>query len=418
MLKFNIVYDVINENRSYTNYYIVIHDAIMLLKHTNLNSIIIKVSLETYESLYPIVIETINLNKNYTVTTKKLNLNLSNISELYLFLNLFNDVMDDENENKYIIQSICDILCETSNQTLNQTSNQAHIMKNTQQKSRIFALNNNNSNNINENDVLIKNIASKINQTLSKKSIIQKESEKGNEQENKFDIIHNKIDSDNDMPDCEIEKIRKDVEKLEKTKEIMDTAITSFENELEEEKENLNDYVEKMNEDSKKIKLEEEKLDREISVFISERDYTYKKIYSAMISFGAIDFNKIPSLFISKFPVFLFMNGKDCNGVDVRKNLFDTENDEEQFYSYKLLYNILTEEISLTDVEDEKYEELICEFINFLPNGYQLITPDDVMKICNKNSDDEKHIMFREEETEGDELKEHDSNIAYEQRNF
>lgn len=401
MLKFHIINNITDESRTYVNYYTLIYDTIMIIRNRNLNSVNIKISLETYESLYPVIIETLLFKKNNTVTTKKnMTFDLNKSSELYSFLNLFSDIIEDEKKNKYIIQSICDLLGDNLSNNMGINEHSINL-----QPAKTQINNDKKNNQIDENEKIIKIISSKIDQTISKKTFLDKEQSNNNENLNL------------EIPDCEIEKIRKTVEKLEKTKDTMEKAITNFENELEDEKENLNKYTSKFNEDSKKKKIEDEKLNNEITVYKSERDYTYKKIYAAMMNSDGVDFNKIPPLFISKFPVFLFMDGKDCEGETVRETLFETDNDND-YYIYKLLYSIITEELSLDDVEDEKDEELICKFINFLPDGYQSVTPDEVMKILNNNSDDEKHIMFREDETEAEEVKEMESNIAYEQRKF
>jgi hypothetical protein len=402
MFKFYIRENSLVMPLEYINYYTMIHDALMIMKNKCLKTIIFDVCLDTCnKTCYPIIIETYYMNDDFNVISKKgIKYDLSNFMDLYTFLDLFCDMTDlpeDKIANKYIIQSICDLL--KSNKKNNET-----------QQKNITPINNVKKNDKSENKDLIKNIADTINETIAKKSVIhidptilsvpfkdKNENKKQNDEDN------------DDLPDFEIEKIRRDIEKLEKTKEIMENAIENFKEELDEEEKNLTKYEENLNDEMKQIKKKEENINKNLSVFISEKEYTYKKIYNIMMESGGVNFEEIPDLFISKFPIFLFMDGKDCEGNNVRERLLDTEN---EYHIYNLLYNAITDE-NFEIPENENDSERICEFINFLPNGYQAITPDDIMKYNNKKSDNLAHVMFKEDETEAEDCEELEKNEMY-----
>lgn len=130
-----------------------------------------------------------------------------------------------------------------------------------------------------------------------------------------------------------------------------------------------------------------------------------------MINTGGIDFNKIPSLFISKFPVYLFMDGKDRFGNDVREKLFDRD---DEYIIFEMLYESLTNE-EFNALENEicnDYLQLISEFINFLPNDYQAITEKQIMDYYNEKDceNNPNMIIFKETETEKQECSEKISN--------
>jgi hypothetical protein len=399
-ITFHIVDVFCGKNREYNNYYVAIYDSLMLIKNNKLKSVSLNVTLNTYENLFPIVIDSLVIYDNWKVVTrKKTEFNLNITTELFSFFNLFNDIMDNEKENKYIIQNICEILQNsydiTQSLNLNKSTTNSEI-KRPEEKSFVK-----------ESINLIKNINTKINDTISKETYIENEKE---EKDSNNKVENNKSEN----PDLDIEKIRKTIGNLEKTKEIVENAIQDFESELNNDNEKLNEYTNNLNEESKSIKKIDEKIEKELSIFISEKEYTYKKIYNAMKKSGGIDFNKIPTLFMTKFPIFLFMDGKDCKGNNVREKLLDTE---DEFKIYNLLYKTLTDE-NIDDANTDYEDEIICEFINFLPNGFQAFTAEEIMENENKKSDDPNHVIFREKETEADGIKDDENNNNYEKRDF
>jgi hypothetical protein len=129
-----------------------------------------------------------------------------------------------------------------------------------------------------------------------------------------------------------------------------------------------------------------------------------------MIKSGGVSFDKIPALFISKFPVYLFMDGKDCYGNNVRERLLDTE---DEYIIFTILHESLIDEnfnaLEIDDV-DNNYINMISNFINFLPNRYQVITEKEIMNYYNEKDDNSNAVIFRETETEKQECDEKISN--------
>jgi hypothetical protein len=408
-ITFRIVNAVCGKDMDYFNYYVAIYDSLMLIKTNKLKNISLNVYLDTHESLFPIIVDTLVIYDDWKVVSrKKIEFNLNIIAEFYSFLNLFNDIIDNENENKYVIQNICELLQNSSNMVISQNVKKLNKEIPESKKSENKSI-------VSESINLIKNINTKINETIAAETYIDKCDYENERIENDKKENNTKMDNICDEnPDLDIEKIRKTIVNLEKTKEIVENAIQDFESELNNDNDKLSEYTTILNEEEKKEKKIDEKIEKELSIYISEKEYTYKKIYNAMKKLGKIDFNKIPPLFMTKFPIFLFMDGKDCKGNNVRERLLDTD---DEFKIYTLLYKTLTEE-NIDETNTDYEDDIICEFINFLPNGFQAFTAEEIMENENKKSDDPNHIIFKEKETEAEEIKGEENNSSYEKRDF
>jgi hypothetical protein len=376
--------------------FIAIHQALMILKTNTSSSINIDIILNTTENIkFPIKVETFCIDSNYNLSIQnEKKYSLSNEKELDLFIskireNNFN-TYSFENDSCVInaIYNIC--LCESKSQNI---SEKKYLNKEINKELNKDL--NEEKNYKEESTYLVKNIFDKIKKNTGPH----------------INIVKEEKQEKNDIPEIEVEKLRMTIEKLEKTKEITTEAISDLTKELEEEEKNLTSYVENYNDEKKNAKKEDEELDKKISVFISEKEYTYKKIYNAMkkAKNGEINFNKIPSLFISKFPVFLFMEGKDCHGNDVRERLLDTD---DEYRIFKMLHDSLVNE-NFIEPENEKDIDIICEFMDFLPNGYQAITPEEIMNFHNKKDTSGACIMFNTDETEQEECLNNEKNDTY-----
>jgi hypothetical protein len=174
--------------------------------------------------------------------------------------------------------------------------------------------------------------------------------------------------------------------------------LENIKNDIEDEINNVL-YNEEVMESRRlrKEKTEKRKRDEKLSVFESDKTYTYKKIYADMF----INTNKngdhyiqswdqVPELFVVKYAIFLFMDGRDVNGEQVRERLLDTEN---EYVLYEMLYNVLTNE-NYSVPDDEKLREIAEEFINTLP-PIQIITEEQIMRALNDPDDP----IFNEDET-------------------
>ena len=180
------------------------------------------------------------------------------------------------------------------------------------------------------------------------------------------------------------EEIKEVMSKLENIKKEIDGEL-SYNEEVKESRQ------------LRKEKNEKRKREEKLSVFESDKTYTYKKIYADMF----INTNKngnhyiqsweqIPELFVVKYAIFLFMDGRDTNGELVRERLLDKENEYEM---YEILYNVLTDENYITP-DDEYIREIVETFINTLP-PIQIVTEEQIMKALNDPNDP----IFNEDET-------------------
>jgi hypothetical protein len=178
------------------------------------------------------------------------------------------------------------------------------------------------------------------------------------------------------MSNADIEKA---IKKLSEIHEDLDKEIhdTLYDAEVIESRKMRHDKAEKKREEEKK------------SVFISDKTFTYQKIYADFF----INTNKtgdhyikswdgIPELFVVKFVIFLYMDGRNNAGELVRERLLDTE---QEFQIYEMLYNILTDDEYIVP-DDEKLREFAEEFIDTLP-PIQIITNDQIMKALNDPDD-------------------------------
>lgn len=193
---------------------------------------------------------------------------------------------------------------------------------------------------------------------------------------------------DREEKDSDIER---EIEKLEKIKKKVDSATELLEKDLNDEKNNLSNYACVVRDDEFKLKKEREKREQEYSVYTSERDFTYEKIFKDFFVKKIINgWNNIPSLFMAKFPVYLFLNGMDIDGNKVRDDLLKTD---DGFRLFKLLYSALTDnDFELPD--DENDCEIVKQFMNTLP-PIQIITERDIMDALENNDDN----MFNQDET-------------------
>lgn len=188
----------------------------------------------------------------------------------------------------------------------------------------------------------------------------------------------------------ENDKLKKKIEELERAKELTDEVINNFSEELSSEKHVLENFITDFNKERIEYAKEESKTNREITEFISEKESVYKLIYMRM--FGdeeknknkAINLYDVPDLFVAKFPVFLYMDGKDLKGNNVRERLLDRDDD---FIIYRLLYAALNDQEFIIPEEyenNDEYLQLVSDFINFVPLSFQPATVQDIMSTKNK----------------------------------
>jgi hypothetical protein len=141
-----------------------------------------------------------------------------------------------------------------------------------------------------------------------------------------------------------------------------------------------------INENSEKIlnKDDDEKTKQNKKMFINDKCVTYSNIYSDFFEKKIIkNWNEIPPLFNSKFPVFLFMDGKDKNGSNVRDKLLDKENEFEVFTMlHNFLVSTVDNSINFDTPSDEISKKILNDFTEFMPD-IKVITQKQVMECLN-----------------------------------
>jgi hypothetical protein len=141
---------------------------------------------------------------------------------------------------------------------------------------------------------------------------------------------------------------------------------------------------------------EKKRIFRPVTQEIFNREiYTYEKILESTLEHnnGIIDLNNLPVLFASKFPIYLWMNGKDLQGNQINKNMLRTNNSHDVFNMlYRSLYD---DDYELPD-DDEKLQ-IINDFNNFLPSDFNSETVDEIMHKMNTKSEktNEEYEVFR-----------------------
>jgi hypothetical protein len=158
--------------------------------------------------------------------------------------------------------------------------------------------------------------------------------------------------------------------------------LGNFKEELEKSK----NTTKTINENAEKIlnKNDDKKTEQNKKIFINDKHVTYPNIYSDFFEKKLIkNWNELPPLFISKFPIFLFMDGKDKNGSIVRDRLLDKENEFEIFSMlHNFLISTIDESIKFDTPTDEVNKKILNEFTDFIPD-IKIITQKQVMDCLN-----------------------------------
>jgi hypothetical protein len=192
------------------------------------------------------------------------------------------------------------------------------------------------------------------------------------------------------------------IHEMEKTKEKIKSIISNVEKSIDKEDYDLAIYAGEV--DKERILSEKEKAKEmdKYNQFISQKTFTYKSIYNDFFIAKKIPtWDDIPSLFSANFAIFLFMDGKDHDGNQVREKLLDTE---DEYRIYKLLLLALTDD-TFEMPDDDKDVNLITDFLDSLP-PMNLLSADKIMTAYN----DPENDLFENDETslnsnDGDEPK-------------
>lgn len=194
--------------------------------------------------------------------------------------------------------------------------------------------------------------------------------------------------------DEELMIIQDELKQMKEIKKQTKSIINSTKKVLDDEKINVSKYSCLVKHDEYLLKREREKLMDEYNKFISEKDFTYGEIFNKFFVKKLIkDFNCVHPFFMLKFPIYLFLDGRDVTGKRVREKILDTKDD---FRLFRLIYNSLTDD-NFELPEDEEDLKILEEYHNFCPDK-NLYSEKEMMDRLNQYDCKHKEI-FDEDET-------------------
>lgn len=201
-------------------------------------------------------------------------------------------------------------------------------------------------------------------------------------------------DTNNSTNSDGVKNLEEQLKLFENIKSSTDEIIKNNSKRIENEKENLSKYHCLIKEQEFDLKREHDKLEQEYNKFISEKDYTYGLIYEKFFIKNQIKgWDCVPPFFMIKFPIFVYLDGRDTEGNVVRPRILDTKDD---FKMYKLMYDALVYP-DFEMPEDEEVAKIILDFLDTYPS-IPIQTETDIM--CDLNTFDKKNTkIFEEDET-------------------
>jgi len=191
--------------------------------------------------------------------------------------------------------------------------------------------------------------------------------------------------------DSELNMIEDEINNLEIVKQNINNKVDELKTSISDEKQNLSNYLCVANANEYDLKMEKERKREEYNIFVSEKEFTYPRIYNLFFVKKVIKtWDCVPPLFMVKFPVYLYLDGKNTKGETVRDRILGTD---EEFDMYKILYDSITDdEFELP--EDERIAKIVEDFVETLP-PIQIVTARDLLESLN----DENDPLFEEDET-------------------
>jgi len=186
-----------------------------------------------------------------------------------------------------------------------------------------------------------------------------------------------------------------EIKKIKELKKSVDETIKDLKKTTESEESNLSRFACVVRDAEQQIKNEGEKDKRDYDIFVSEKEYTYRKIYHHFFVKKIIkDWCDIPILFMTKFVVYLYLDGFDNNGQQVRQKILGTD---DEFRLFKLLYDSITDD-EFEMPEDQKDIDLVNDFVNNIP-PIILVSAEEIMSTLN-NDDNETSELFKNDGTD------------------
>jgi hypothetical protein len=153
---------------------------------------------------------------------------------------------------------------------------------------------------------------------------------------------------------------------------------------ITEDKDTIANYMCKLKDEQKQKKLEEQRLLDRKHVYEHDKNFAYSKIYEDFFVKKKFNgFENLPPLFMMKFIVFLFMEGKNNNGEYIYENLFGRD---DQFDIYEILIESLTDIDSIENIDNDEYKNILDKFLGQLPE-IQLYSSEEITNSLNQNND-------------------------------
>lgn len=175
-----------------------------------------------------------------------------------------------------------------------------------------------------------------------------------------------------------------EIHEMEKAKDKIKNIISDVEKTIDKEDFDLAVYAGELDRERILKEKENQKNEDKINQFKSQKNFTYKTIYNDFFITKKIpSWDDIPALFSANFAIFLYLDGKDCFGNDVRPRILDTE---DEYRMYNLLLLALTDDtFELPESKDD--ELIIADFLDTLP-PLNLLSSDNIMKSFNDPEND------------------------------
>lgn len=215
---------------------------------------------------------------------------------------------------------------------------------------------------------------------------------------NMFISDTNKDDEGVDTTD--LEEFKNYIDSLEKMNNEIDSKCEELKGDINKEKDDLALYTSETYLKEYELRKQKEKEEQERDIFISNKTTTYPRIFEHFFHENIIkSWDDIPLLFRSKFPVFLYLDGRDLEGRQSHKRYLDTD---DEFRLFNILHEAYTNEddfdLELISIEDEK---ILSDFLNnnLPPYKDDVITEQDVYDALKKTIDPKVLEIFENEET-------------------
>lgn len=352
--KYPMVFEIINITSDY-----------ILLNNLNL-----WINLKTYSPLH--MANILNLNPNSS-ELKALSLLINNI--IYK-TNVFNqqvEILVENNNNNKVNNKTKQIpddknILEDSSKLLDEISKNLSNMKSTKLSDNVNIHTSNDGLKDMEDYFQLKEQFNKeIKQEQEQEKEYQEQNRELNTQMTKINNPTIKIVETEKNPENTLETIAE----LEKFKQDLDKQIKMRNEEIKKESETYANHMCLIKDNEQTLKNKKKKEEEKKRKFISEKEYTYNLMKNNLFikkkSNGepVWTINNIPTIFLSQFYVYLYMDGLDIEGNEVRKRTLDTEN---EFEIFNMLYKAMTEEDEFEPPDDENLCNYICDFIDQLPD--------------------------------------------------